>query len=60
MSKRTSYPTKTDDYQILEIEFNALTCIDPVTNLVELCRIGNKGADYIEMRFENEWLARWC
>jgi hypothetical protein len=42
-----------------EIEFNALTCIDPVTNLVELCQIDNKNADYVGMHFENEWLAQY-
>jgi hypothetical protein len=42
-----------------EIEFNALTCIDTVTNLVELCQIDNKNADYIRMHFENEWLAQY-
>jgi len=42
-----------------EIEFNALTCIDPVTNLTELSRIDNKTSEYVGMRFENEWLARY-
>ena len=42
-----------------EIIFNALTCIDPVTNLVELIRIDNKKSAYIGMKFENEWLARY-
>ena len=31
-----------------EIEFNALTSIDPVTNLVELVRIDNKTSHHIQ------------
>jgi transposase InsO family protein len=42
-----------------ELEFNALTCIDPVTNLVELVRIQNKTAAHVGMIFENTWLARY-
>ena len=42
-----------------ELLFHALTCIDPVTNLVELVRIQNKTAAYVGMKFENEWLARY-
>eukprot|EP00978_Attheya_sp_CCMP212_P027179 scaffold90819_cov35-Attheya_sp.AAC.1 len=33
-----------EDGQESYVEFNALTCIDPVTNLVELIRINNKTA----------------
>jgi hypothetical protein len=37
-----------------ELEFNALTCIDPVTDLVELTRTQNKTAAYaVGMIFEN-------
>jgi putative transposase len=42
-----------------ELEFNALTCIDPVSNLVELARIENKSAAHVGMVFENTWLARY-
>ena len=42
-----------------EVEFNALTCIDPVTNLVELVRIENKTSAHIAKQFENCWLARY-
>jgi hypothetical protein len=42
-----------------ELEFNALTCIDPVTNLVELVRIQNKTAAHVGMTFENTWLSRY-
>jgi hypothetical protein len=42
-----------------ELEFNALTCIDPVTNLVELTRIQEKTAAHVGMIFENNWLARY-
>eukprot|EP00980_Cylindrotheca_fusiformis_P014984 scaffold4112_cov60-Cylindrotheca_fusiformis.AAC.2 len=43
----------------LEVEFNALTCIDPVSNLTELIRIENKTADHIARKFEQCWLARY-
>ena len=39
--------------------FNALTCIDPVTNLVELACIENKFSAHVAMSFENEWLTRY-
>ena len=39
--------------------FNALTCIDPVTNLVELIRIRNKTAEHVAQQFENCWLSRY-
>ncbi|GAX12003.1 hypothetical protein FisN_8Lu111 [Fistulifera solaris] len=42
-----------------EVEVNALTCIDPVTNLVEIVRIENKTAANIARHFENCWLARY-
>ena len=42
-----------------EIEFNALTRIDPVTNLVELIRINNKTSKHVTEQFENVWLARY-
>ena len=42
-----------------EIEFNALTCIDPVTNLVEIIRIENKTAVHVAQQFENCWLSRY-
>ena len=41
------------------IEFNTLTCIDPVTNLVELIRIENKKSAHIANQFKNCWLARY-
>ena len=41
------------------IEFRALTCIDTVTNLAEISRIINKTSEYIAMKFENDWLARY-
>ena len=43
----------------VDIEFSALTCIDPVTNLVELVRIDNKTSAHIAQQFENVWLARY-
>jgi transposase InsO family protein len=42
-----------------ELTFQALTCIDTVTNLAEVVRIENKSSAYIAMRFENEWLSRY-
>jgi hypothetical protein len=45
--------------QGVEVEFNALTCIDPVTNLVELIVIHNKTAKHVAQQFENCWLSRY-
>jgi transposase InsO family protein len=42
-----------------DLVFDALTCIDPVTNIVELIRVESKTADYIAMTMENNWLARY-
>ena len=39
--------------------FSALTCIDPVSNLVEIIRINNKSADHILDQFSNVWLSRY-
>jgi hypothetical protein len=41
-----------------ELEFKALTCIDPITNLVELAGTQNKTAAHVGMIFENNWLSR--
>lgn len=41
------------------VEFNALTCIDPVTNIVELVHINNKTSHHIAEQFENCWLSRY-
>ena len=41
------------------LEFNALTCIDPVTNLVELIRVDNKTSQHIAQQFKNCWLSRY-
>ena len=40
-------------------EFKALTCIDPVTNIVELIRITNKTMNHVAEQFENCWLSRY-
>ena len=40
-------------------EFNALTAIDPVTNLVELKRISRKTSDEITRKFSQCWLSRY-
>ena len=39
--------------------FKALTCIDPVTNLVELIRIQNKTMVHVAEQFVNSWLSRY-
>eukprot|EP00978_Attheya_sp_CCMP212_P008354 scaffold19697_cov30-Attheya_sp.AAC.1 len=41
------------------VTFNALTCIDPVTNLTELIRIDGKTAAHIGAKFEQGWLSRY-
>ena len=40
-----------------ELEFNALTCIDIVTNLVALTRIQNRTSAHIQHKFMTSWLA---
>jgi hypothetical protein len=40
-----------------ELNFSALTCIDPVSNLVKLIRIENKLVEHVGMQFKNQWLA---
>ena len=42
-----------------KIEFNALTCIHPVTNLVEIICIDNKTAAHVAQLFENCWVSRY-
>ena len=41
------------------VEFNALTCIDTASNLVELIRIDNKTASHIRNKFVQSWLSRY-
>mmetsp|Transcript_27581 Transcript_27581/g.40549 ORF Transcript_27581/g.40549 Transcript_27581/m.40549 type:complete len:847 (+) Transcript_27581:174-2714(+) len=41
------------------VTFNALTCVDPVTNLVEIIRINSKTAEHVAQKFEDCWLARY-
>ena len=41
------------------LEINALTCIDPVTNIVELVRINNKTSEHVAQKFEDTWLSRY-
>ena len=43
----------------IDLEFHALTCIDPVSNVVEAIRIRNKTSEHIAEQFENCWLARY-
>ena len=42
-----------------ELLFKALTCIDPVTNLVEIIRINNKSSRHVAEQFANCWLSRY-
>ena len=42
-----------------DVFFNALTCIDPVTNLVEMIQIENKTAEHVSRKFEESWLNRY-
>jgi hypothetical protein len=39
-----------------QVEFNALTCIDMASNLVELIRVDNKTAKHIGDKFTQCWL----
>ena len=39
--------------------FSALTCIDTMTNLVELTRINNKSSAEIITQFQQSWLSRY-
>jgi len=43
----------------MNVEFNALTVIDPATNLVELIRIERKTAEHVAQKYANCWLARY-
>lgn len=43
----------------VEYVFYALTCIDPVTNLIELIHINNKTAPHVAEQFKNCWLLRY-
>ena len=40
-------------------EFNALTCIDTASNLVELVCVDNKTSLHIRSRFMQSWLAQY-
>ena len=42
-----------------EIIFDALTCIDPVTNLAELIHINNKTSKEVAEKFRQSWLCRY-
>ena len=41
----------------VELEFIALTCIDPVSNVVEAIRINTKTSEHIAEQFANCWLS---
>jgi hypothetical protein len=42
-----------------QVEFNALTCIDTASNLVELIRVDNKTAEHIRDKFTQTWLCQY-
>ena len=41
------------------ITFRALTCIDPITNLVEMARVEDKTSRHVGTIFENLWLSQY-
>ena len=41
------------------LSFQALTCIDTMTNLAEVIHINNKSSALISMLFKNNWLAQY-
>ena len=43
----------------IELEFRALTCIDPVSNVVEAIRIKDKTSEHVAEQFANCWLSRY-
>ena len=43
----------------VNIEINALTMIDPVTNLIEICRRHTKYCEETTNLFRNQWLSRY-
>lgn len=43
----------------INVEFNALTVIDPATNLVEMVRIERKTAEHVAQKYSNCWLSRY-
>lgn len=45
--------------QGMDLYFNALTVIDPVTNLLEIYRIQEKSSYYVGQQLENGWFARY-
>ncbi len=42
-----------------QVEFNAFTCIDTASNVVELIRVDNKTAKHIRDKFTQSWLCRY-
>ena len=43
----------------VELEFKALICIDPVTNLAEAIQIQNKTSRHVADQFRNYWLSKY-
>ena len=44
----------------VKLRFEALTCIDPITNLVEISRFpGPKTSENAKALFKNHWLAHY-
>jgi hypothetical protein len=41
------------------VEFNAMTCIDTASNIVELIHIDNKAAGHIHDKFTQSWLCQY-
>ena len=49
----------TMEIQNEQIKFDALTCIDTVTNLTELILIDNRSSQHVAAQFQNCWLSRY-
>ena len=49
----------TMDVQGESVKFDALTCVDPVTNLTEIVLLNNRSSSHVAEQFQNCWLARY-
>ena len=45
--------------QCIQVEFNALTCIDMALNLVKLICVDNKTAKHMRDKFTQSWLCQY-
>ena len=49
----------TMDIQGEAVKFDALTCVDTVTNLTEIIILNNRTSHHVAQQFENCWLSRY-